>query len=467
MTRIVIVGGGPAGYEAALVAAQLGSEVTVVEESGAGGACVLSDCVPSKTFIASSEVMTGYRDTDRFGVHTGGIEAVTVDAAAVNNRVKRLAQAQSGDIQAKLVKAGVTFVHGRARLGEDTLGHTHRVLITPSDGDAPYSVDASTVLIATGATPRVLPDAAPDGERILDWRQLYDLPAFPEKLIVVGSGVTGAEFASAYLAMGIDVTLVSSRDRVMPHEDADAATAIERVFRERGMTILNNSRASAVRRVGDGVRVELTDGRWVDGSHALMAVGSVPNTAGLGLKEYGVAMAPGGYVAVDRVSRTNVPGIYAAGDCTGVLLLASVAAMQGRIAMWHSLGEAVHPMRLRMVSANVFTDPELATVGVSQDDVDSGKVPARPVMLPLAGNARAKMAGLQDGFVKLFCRPASGEIIGGVVVSPKASELILSITMAVENHLTVDQLAQTFTIYPSLSGSVTEAARQLMLHELE
>ncbi|MFC6014967.1 NAD(P)H-quinone dehydrogenase [Plantactinospora solaniradicis] len=467
MSRIVIIGGGPAGYEAALVAAQLDADVTVVETDGAGGACVLHDCVPSKTFIASSEVVTGYRDTEEFGVHSDGLDAITVDATTVYGRVKRLALAQSADIQAKLIKAGVTFVSGRAKLGEDTLGHTHRVLVTPSDGDSTYSMDASTVLIATGATPRVLPTAVPDGERILDWRQVYDLPELPEQLIVIGSGVTGAEFASAYLAMGVKVTLVSSRDRVMPHEDPDAAMAIEQVFRSRGMTILNNSRANSVRRSGDGVEVELSDGRIVHGSHALMAVGSVPNTADLGLTEYGVAVAPGGYVSTDRVSRTNVPGIYAAGDCTGVLPLASVAAMQGRIAMWHALGEAVSPLRLRTVAANVFTDPELATVGVSQNEVDSGKVPARQVMLPLAGNARAKMADLRDGFIKLFCRPASGQVVGGVVVAPKASELILPITMAVENNLTVDQLALTFTIYPSLSGSITEAARQLMLHGLE
>jgi pyruvate/2-oxoglutarate dehydrogenase complex dihydrolipoamide dehydrogenase (E3) component len=467
MSRIVIIGGGPAGYEAALVAAQLDADVTVVEAEGAGGACVLSDCVPSKTFIASSDVVTGYRDTEEFGVHSDGLEAVTVDASAVHERVKRLALAQSSDIQAKLIKAGVTFVHGRARLGEDTLGHTHRVLVSSEGGNGEYSVDASTVLIATGATPRVLPSAVPDGERILTWRQVYDLPELPEHLIVIGSGVTGAEFASAYLAMGVKVTLVSSRDRVMPHEDADAAMAIEEVFRTRGMTILGNARADAVRRTADGVLVELADGSTVAGTHALMAVGSVPNTADVGLEQYGVTVAKGGYLSVDRVSRTNVPGIYAAGDCTGVLPLASVAAMQGRIAMWHALGEAVQPLRLRTVSANVFTDPELATVGVSQNEVDSGKVPARQVMLPLSGNARAKMAGLTDGFVKLFCRPAMGTVIGGVVVAPKASELILPITMAVENHMTVDQLAHTITIYPSLSGSIAEAARQLMLHGLE
>nr|BFE67809.1 hypothetical protein GCM10020092_011100 [Actinoplanes digitatis] len=311
MSRIVIIGGGPGGYEAALVAAQLDADVTLVEADGAGGACVLSDCVPSKTFIASSEVVTGYRHNERFGIRSAGLSGVTVDAKAVNDRVKQLALAQSGDIQAKLIKAGVDVVTGRARLGEDTLGHTHQVLITPV-GRAGYAVDAATVLIATGATPRVLPTAVPDGVRILDWRQVYDLDELPSHLVVIGSGVTGAEFASAYLAMGIKVTLVSSRERVMPHEDADAAMAIERVFRERGMTILNQSRADSVVNTGDGVLVTLSDGRTVEGSHALMAVGAVPNTADLGLREYGVDVASGGYVTVDRVSRTNVPGIYAA-----------------------------------------------------------------------------------------------------------------------------------------------------------
>jgi NAD(P)H dehydrogenase (quinone) len=466
VNRVVIIGGGPAGYEAALVAVQLDADVTLIEADGAGGACVLSDCVPSKTFIASSDVVTACRDTEEFGVRMDDGAAPSVDATAVHDRVKRLARAQSADIHAKLIKAGVTYVTGTARLGADTLGHTHRVEITPSDGSEAYRIDATTVLIATGATPRLLPDAMPDGERILTWRHVYDLPALPSHLIVIGSGVTGAEFASGYLAMGVPVTLVSSRDRVMPHEDVDASTAIERVFRSRGMDILNNSRADSVRRTGDGVEVTLADGRVVTGSHALMAVGSIPNTTGLGLTEYGVEVAPGGYVTVDRVSRTNVPGIYAAGDCTGVLPLASVAAMQGRIAMWHALGEAVAPLKLRTVAANVFTDPELANVGVSQADVDNGRVPARQVMLSLDGNARSKMLGTNHGFVKLFCRPATGQIIGGVVVAPKASELILPITMAVENHLTVDELAHTITIYPSVAGSITEAARQLMLHEL-
>jgi dihydrolipoamide dehydrogenase len=213
--------------------------------------------------------------------------------------------------------------------------------------------------------------------------------------------------------------------------------------------------------VADGVRVTLQDGRVVEGTHCLMAVGSIPNTADLGLETAGVRTDEGGFITVDRVSRTSAPGIYAAGDCTGVLMLASVAAMQGRIAMWHALGDAVHPLDLKTVSSNVFTDPEIATVGWSQRQIEAGEIDARVVKLPLAGNARAKMADLTDGFVKLFCRPGTGIVVGGVVVAPRASELVFPITIAVDQRLTVDQVAQSFTVYPSMSGSVAEAARQL------
>jgi NAD(P)H dehydrogenase (quinone) len=249
---------------------------------------------------------------------------------------------------------------------------------------------------------------------------------------------------------------------VLPHEDADAAEVIEDVFRRNGMTVLGRSRAAAVRRTGHGVVVTLTDGTEVTGSHCLLTVGMTPATRGLGLEQAGVGLDADGFVTVDRVSRTSVPGVYAAGDCTGVMMLASVAAMQGRIAMWHALGEAVQPLRLSHVAATIFTDPEIATVGVPHTAVLAGDVAARMVKLPLATNARAKMAGLRDGFVKLFARPGTGIVLGGVVVAPRASELILPVSLAVEKQLTVDEMAHTFAVYPSLSGSLTEAARQLM-----
>jgi len=380
-----------------------------------------------------------------------GTVLATVDAPRLYARVRALAWAQSADVTARLAAEGIEVLTGTGRLADP-----HTVTV----GDTRLSADA--VLVSTGARPRLLPGAEPDGERILTFRQLYDLAELPPELIVVGSGVTGAEFAGAYQALGSQVTLVSSRDRVLPQEDADAAAVVEEVFRRRGMTVLGRSRASSAKRDGDGVVVMLEDGRTVRGTHCLLAVGMVPNSGGLGLEEAGIELDGGGFILVDRVSRTHVPGVYAAGDCTGVQMLASVAAMQGRIAMWHALGEAVQPLNLNHVAGCVFTDPEIAMVGVSQRSVESGDTDALVVKLPLATNARAKMQGIRDGFVKLFARRSSGRVIGGVVVAPRASELILGVSLAVEQNLTVDEIAHTFAVYPSLSGSITEAARQLM-----
>ena len=458
--HVVLLGGGPGGYEAALVAAQLGAEVTVVDTDGVGGSAVLTDCVPSKTLIATAEIMTELAGSGELGLnfhdHVGdAASSIRVDLARVNARVKSLATNQSEDIARRLDKEGVRVLRARGRL--DGPGS---VVATEADGTE-QTLAADGVLVATGASPRVLDTALPDGERILTWEQVYDLTEVPTELVVVGSGVTGAEFASAYLALGIPVTLVSSRDRVLPGEDADAATVLEEVLTRRGMTVLSRSRMESVTRNGDVVTVTLTDGRTVQGSHCILALGSVPNTADLGLEEAGVTLKDGGFVNVDRVSRTSARGVYAAGDCTGVLMLASVAAMQGRIAMWHFLGDAVQPLDLKKVSSNVFTAPEIATVGWSQQAIDSGEITAESVTLPLAGNARAKMQGVHDGFVKLFCRQGTGIVVGGVVVAPRASELIHPVSIAVAESLTADQLAQAFTVYPSMSGSVAEAARRL------
>ena len=454
---IAIIGGGPGGYEAALVARQCGAEVVLIAEDGPGGSAVLTDCVPSKALIAVADVLTVAGESGHLGVRLNDAPVqpglIGVDIAAANARIENLAAEQSADIGSRLEREGVSLIRGRAELaGRD-------VVIITEDGEQRLQPEA--ILIATGARPRLLPGVEPDGERIFTWEQLYRLQELPQRLIVIGSGVTGAEFAAAYRAMGCEVVLVSSRDRVLPTEDADAAEVIENAFQRRGVQVEPRSRAAGVVRTDAGVTVELTDGRTLTGSHCLLAVGSIPNTDDLGLATAGVAVDERGFIQVDRVSRTSNPRIYAAGDCTGVMMLASVAAMQGRIAMWHLLGQAVHPLDQRAVSSNVFTDPEIATVGYSQAEIDSGEVTAASVMLPLRTNPRAKMQGIQDGFVKVFCRSDTRVVIGGVVVAPQASELIYPLTIAVDRGLTVAQLAEDFTVYPSLTGSIAEASRKL------
>lgn len=458
--RVVIIGGGPGGYEAALVAARSGADVMLIERNHTGGSAVLTDVVPSKSLIATAEVMVEFTDSSKLGLRVGGGDAdldgnVTVDLGAMNQRIMRLANAQASDIHDSLVSEGVKVITGEGRLTSQSEVH-----VTENNGTE-YELTADTILIAVGAHPRELPSAMPDGERILSWTQLYDLKELPEHLVVVGSGVTGAEFASAYNALGSEVTLVSSRDRVLPGQDEDAAEVIESAFRRRGMNVLSRSRAESVTRTDDGVEVLLADGRKVRASHCLMAVGSIPNTEGIGLEEVGVRMEDSGHIVVDGVSRTTVPGIYAAGDCTSVFPLASVAAMQGRIAMWHTLGDAVAPLKLRNVASNVFTAPEIATVGFTQADLARSGHDVEWSMVSLATNPRAKMMGIDEGFIKVFARRGSGSVLGGVVVGPKASELITPIALAVENRLTVDQLSATFMVYPSLSGALAESTRRL------
>ncbi|MFA5608064.1 MAG: NAD(P)H-quinone dehydrogenase [Leucobacter sp.] len=470
--RIVVLGGGPGGYEAALAGRQLGAEVTLIERAGVGGSAVLTDVVPSKSLIATAGGVQAVRDSGKLGVQTfvpGGDgkpvrPEIAVNLSAVNQRLIAMAGAQSVDMQRSLEDAGVHLIQGEGRLD----GQNAVIVSTAagSEGTDFDRIEADTVVIAVGASPRELDSAKPDGERILTWTQLYDLQAIPEHLVVVGSGVTGAEFANAYRTLGAEVTLVSSREQVLPGEDPDAAAVIEREFKRLGMHVMNKSRASSVVRTEDGVKVTLADGRIVEGSHCLMAVGSVPNTAGLGLEEAGVSLTESGHIRVNKVARTAVPSIYAAGDCTDFFPLASVASMQGRTAIMHALGDFVRPIDLRNVAANVFTYPEIATVGWTELTLDEATELAQHVThtVPLSLNPRAKMIGFTDGFVKLFAWKASGTVVGGVIVSHRASELIFSLALAVEHRLTVDQVASAFAVYPSMTGAITDAARALHQH---
>jgi len=459
--RVVIIGGGPGGYEAARTAAQLEAEVILIEERGVGGNAVLTDVVPSKTLIATAEAAQRVAVAQSLGLEFS-VEGkrvnphVEVDLKTLNQRLLSLAQDQSQDMREALVEDGVRIIDGRGHLDGN-----HHVVVEPSAGGESERIEAKTIIVAVGASPRELPDARTDGERILNWKQLYNLEELPEHMIVVGSGVTGAEFASAYLQLGSKVTLVSSRDKVLPGNDSDAAELLEKVFTTGGMNLLRNARAKSVKNTGQAVEVELADGTTLTGSHCLMAVGAIPNTQGLNLEEAGIVLNDTGHVVVNKVARTSRANVYAIGDCSTSMPLASVSAMMGRTAVYHTLGDVATPTRLRNVASNVFTSPEIASVGWSEQEIKDGLVRGEVATIELETNPRAKMEGISEGFIKLFASVGSGTVIGGVVVAPRASDLIYPIAVAIENRLTVDQLAKTYTVYPSLSGSIAEAASEL------
>jgi NAD(P)H dehydrogenase (quinone) len=329
------------------------------------------------------------------------------------------------------------------------------------------------ILVATGSDPRILPFFEPDGTRVFTSRELFALSELPRRLIVVGSGATGAEYAHAFARFGSEVHLVSSREQVLPGEDPDAAAVIEDNFERWGMIIHRERRAVDLQIGDDGVRVRTEisrdgaaiegSGEWVEGSHVLFCVGQVPASRDLGLESAGIEVTESDAVPVDGVSRTNVHTVYAAGDVTGGMMLASTAAMQGRNALWHFLGRSVAPLRPDVISSCVFTDPEVASVGISAAKVAAARsTEIDSVTLPFSGNPRAKMADSTDGFVKVYARRGSGTVLGGVVVASSASDLITPLSIAVRNRLTVEQLAHAFTIYPSMAGSIQETARVIM-----
>ncbi|HEX6254772.1 MAG TPA: NAD(P)H-quinone dehydrogenase [Euzebyales bacterium] len=472
--HIVIIGGGPAGYEAALVAAEHGTRVTVVSNEGLGGNSVLWDCVPSKALIVSADAMGWMQSADRLGVRLAdGTEvhaSSVVDMASVIERVATLARNQSDDIADKLDRAGVEVVRGRGRLTGPC-----NVAVTPDDGDN-YEISSDMVLISTGSNPRILPFFQPDGERVFTARELFRLRELPERLIVVGSGATGAEYAHAFSRFGAEVHLVSSREQVLPSEDPDAANVIEDSFERWGMTIHRQRRAVDVDVTGDGVRVraelskdgEVVEGRgeWLEGSHVLFCVGQVPASDDLGLDAVGVDVEERGAIPVDGVGRTNVLTIYAAGDVTGGMMLASTAAMQGRNAIWHFIGKSVQPLRSDVIARCVFTNPEVASVGIPAERVaEHGSNAIETVRLDFFSNPRAKMTEHTEGFVKLHARRGSGTVLGGVVVADSASDLVTPLSVAVRNRLTVEQIAHAFTIYPSMAGSLQETARQVLARQ--
>ncbi|MFM8972141.1 MAG: FAD-dependent oxidoreductase [Actinomycetota bacterium] len=448
--RFVILGGGPAGNTAASVAAAHGAEVVLVEREIVGGAAHLRDCVPSKAMIATGNAL---RDLDRAAAR--GLRAPgSIDDAALRARVADMQAQLTDDVTRLLDSQGVRTIRGSGRL----VG-PFRVAVDTAAGTE--ELDADAVLLATGSRAR-LPEWAPvDGERVLSTRDAYPPPEIPEHLVVVGSGVTGVEFTHMFAALGSRVTLVVSRQQVLPTKDAEVAAALEEEFARRGVELLKGARAAAITRTGDRVTVECEDGRTVVGSHALLCVGSVPNSDGLGCDAAGVEVSPSGHVPGNRHCQTNVPHIYSAGDLSGRLPLSSVATAQGRGVAEHVMGlTTVEHRHLEYDKAAqaVFTDPEIAEVGVAEAEAFAAGAKLRVTKVPFSANARALINGDSRGFAKLLSDPATGVVLGGVGVGGNASELIAGVAVGVAHRGRAVDLGGTGLVHPALTEAIAETA---------
>lgn len=449
--RFVVIGGGPAGNTAATTAARLGAEVTLIERDIVGGAAHLLDCIPSKAMIATGGAMNDMRRASGMGlVH---VEA-QLDFEALRARIAGIENRLEGSVTGMLRSQGVNLLQGTGRLLD-----AHHVEVTEADGTSQV-IEADTVVLSTGSRPRI-PEWAPiDGRRVLTTRDAYPPPELPSHLVVVGSGVTGVEFVHMFSAFGAGVTLIVSRQQVLPQKDPEVAAVLEDDFLGRGVRLFKGARAEGIDVTDDDVAVRCDDGRVARGSHVLLCIGSIPNSEGLGLEEAGVELDHG-YVVVDHNCKSTVPTIYAAGDLSGKLPLSSVASMQGRKIAEHALGLHAGPHRhidYEKAASAIFTDPEIADVGLAEADAFADGRKVRVTKVPFSASAKALINDDPRGFVKIISDPATGVVLGGSIVGQHAAELISVIAVAVTAGLKVGDLAESLFVHPALAEALSDAA---------
>ena len=449
--RFVIIGGGPAGNTAATTAARLGAEVTLVERDLVGGAAHLHDCIPSKAMIATAGAM-GMVDRVA-GMGLAGAEA-SLDLELLRERIQRIEKRLESNIVQLLQSQGVRMIMGSGRLKGP-----HEIAVETDEGVS--EIEADAILVSTGSRPRVPDWAQVDGERILTTRDAYPPRELPEHLVVIGSGVTGVEFVHMFSSLGSRVTLIVSRQQVLPQKDPEVAAALEDELLRRGVQLYKGARAEGVDVTEGGVAVRCNDGRVAAGSHALLAIGSIPNSDGLGLDAAGVEVDAGGYVPVNHHCVTNVPHIYAAGDLSGKLPLSSVAAMQGRKIAEHGMGlhTRVHRhLDYDKAASAIFTEPEIADVGLAEADAFAEGRKLRVTKVPFSASAKALINNETKGFVKILSDPATGVVLGGSIVGRQAAELISVIAVAVTNGLRVNDIVESLLVHPSLAEALADAA---------
>lgn len=448
--RFVILGGGPAGNTAATVAATLGAEVTLIERDVVGGAAHLWDCIPSKAMIATGGALSQINSAPGMGITD---VAASLDFDALRNRIGAIEEKLRSSVVGLLESQGVRMVPGSGRL----VG-PHQVVADTATGSEEFEADV--ILLSTGSRPRI-PDWAPiDGQRVLTTRDAYPPEELPEHLVVVGSGVTGVEFVHMFSSFGCQVTLIVSRQQVLPQKDPEVAAALEEDFLRRGVRLYMGARAVGIDVDGDKVTVRCDDGRTAAGSHALLAIGSIPNSEGLGLDAAGVK-TDGGYVVVDHNCLSSVPGIYAAGDLSGKLPLSSVAAMQGRKIAEHAMGLHAGPHRhldYEKAASAIFTVPEIADVGLAEADAFASGRKIRVTKVPFSANAKALIENDPRGFVKIISDPATGVVLGGSIVGRHAAELISVIALAVTAGLRVTDIVESLLVHPALAEALADAA---------
>ncbi len=464
-TDLAIIGAGPGGYVAALRAAQLGMQVTLVENTHLGGVCLNRGCIPTKAMVQTAAVAHEVSTAGKFGIMVDSLPRVDY-AAAIARRDAVVARLRGG-VRGLLKHGKVQIVTGRA-----TLTGPKTISIEPVEADigagkgtalaAPETLEAEHIIIATGSRPLALPIPGADLSRVLDSDGALALTAVPASIVVVGAGAVGCEWSQIFARLGASVTLVEMLPRVLPREDEDMGKEIAKALKAEGVTIHTGTSITAVKDLGAGVEVHLVElgcnvASMVTAEFVLIGAGRGPLTDGLGLEAAGVKTDAKGWIITDEYQRTNVPSILAIGDVTGKALLAHVASRQGIVALEKLAGLSPQPVRLDRVPSVTYTDPEVASVGLTESQAREKDPDVKVGKFVFAANGRALAQGVEGGLVKVVADSRFGQILGVHMVGPHVGEMLAEAVLALELESTLDEFTSVMRAHPSLSEAVGEA----------
>ena len=446
--RVTVLGAGPGGYVAAIKAAQLGAQVTVVEAAEVGGVCLNRGCIPTKSLAASAELFMKAKEFHKFGITLNG--EPTPDFGTMMDRKNKIVDTQVKGIKGLFKSWGVRLVEGRGKL----LGQ-NKVEVSGKEGTE--IIDSDKTIICTGSRPARIPTFPFDGKNILSSDDALNMDSIPKSMIVVGAGVIGCEFGSIFGALGTDITMVEMMDRAIATEDVEVSGLLEREFKKRKIKLAHKkTKIDKVEVREDGVHAFTADGLELTAQKMLVSIGRSLNTGELGLEETGVEQGRRGEILVNDKMETNVPGVYAVGDVTGKMLLAHVASRQGIAAAVNACGGS-QTMDYSAVPAAVFTVPEIASVGLREFQAEANGIKVKTGRFQYRALGKAHAIGEIAGFIKILADPETDRVLGAHIIGAHASDMIHEMTVALRHGLTVRQVAETIHTHPTLSEGVMEA----------
>lgn len=450
--RVTILGAGPGGYVAALKAAQLGAQVTVIEDTEVGGTCLNRGCIPTKALVASAEALHKAKNLDEYGLELAG--EVLPDISRIIERKNKVVSTQVKGIRGLFKSWGVNLLEGKG-----ILLSPERVEVEKKDGTR-LIVETDKIIIATGSRPAQLPMFPFDGERILSSDDALNIKEIPKSLIIIGAGAIGCEFACIFVELGTEVTMVEMLPRAVSTEDIEISEALERELKKKKIKLLTGISVEKVEGREDGIHALLSDGKELVAEKILVSIGRALNSDGIGLEAVGIKKGPRCDILVNEKMETNIEGIYAVGDVVGGILLAHVASKEGIVAASNACGRDAN-MDYSVVPAAIFTSPEIASVGLREHQAIEKGIRVRTGHFQFRALGKAHAMGEISGFIKIVVDEATDKVLGVHIIGPHASDLVHEGAVAIRAGLKVRDIAETIHAHPTLSEGIMEASEDV------